>query len=136
MTGILRPAALEGSTPVLPDGWAMDVEAAILADPAHPQALEWRAALMAQGIEVFLGPDGVILDEAPIVVVPAESRHRPDVADRMDRTLATFPDARVCFVTGTAGTGPDDMATDAGDGLAAHPEGARMRFVYPLTASH
>ncbi|THD82442.1 hypothetical protein E7811_15480 [Aliigemmobacter aestuarii] len=126
MTGILRPAALEGATPVLPDGWEMDVEAAILVDPAHPQAMEWRAALMAQGIEVFLGPDDLTLDEAPLVVVPAESRHRPDVAGRMDRTLAAFPDARVCFVTGTA----------ASDVFAACPDAARLRFVFPLTGSH
>ncbi|MDP2083840.1 MAG: hypothetical protein Q8K20_01465 [Gemmobacter sp.] len=73
----------------------------ILLDGDSPQGLQLRAALMAHGVDVYLGPHGVPGMPAPMVVVHAEHRHRPDVLARLDMARRAFPQARTGFVTGS-----------------------------------
>jgi hypothetical protein len=89
---------------IYPDTWIDDDCAVILLDAEYPEGLTLTSVLQAVGVQVFIGPHTAEAGSAPLLLVHAWNRAKPDVAFRMDMARHLFPGALVCFVTGKLGT--------------------------------
>lgn len=93
------------------EAWELDSTSVILLDAGHSLATELRARVMAKGLEVFIGPEATEIEDLPLVLVPYDSRHKPDVVRQLDRVARLFPTAPICYVYGFEGPSPDAAAS-------------------------
>lgn len=107
----------------------------ILVDPDHPQAMECRARLMATGLDVYFGVNGVPSTDYALILVPIDSRHRSDVAGRLRDAREVFPDSQVCFVN-ISRPWVEAVSADDVEDMYALLEAANISFVAARGVPH
>lgn len=86
---------------VVLDSWADNCWEVIVLDAEFPEGLALKSKLQAVGAQVFVGPNAVAEESTPLIVLHASNRNKPAVQFRLQTARDLFPDALICFVTGS-----------------------------------
>lgn len=72
----------------------------LLLDADYTEGAELRSFLQSLGAVVYLGPQSIGTDQAPLILLHAHNRDVPHIINRLEAARALFPDAPVGFVMG------------------------------------
>lgn len=81
--------------------WAADGCEVILLDAECPEGLALKSRLQSFGLQVLIGPYAHAEEALPLIVLHALNRRKPEMQFRLRAARELFPDALVCFVTGS-----------------------------------
>lgn len=103
----------------------------ILLECSSPRGMELRWALMAMGLDVFVGPVVPAVEVPPLLVMTSEGSKLPEVRMRLEVARRIHPTAPVCVVTGLLpyAPPPNDPADWPHDDARALLQAACIGFV-------